>query len=225
LKQYPARRGAIAAVVLASVVSVLAGCATGESAKVTGAWSTEGPKPAQPFSKVLVVGVSPNVKSRCKFERFMVANLAGGTTKAIASCDVMDKQAPLSRELVEQAVAAQQADAVLSTLLVSQEWAPRSGGGRDTRGSAGYKATDAGLATGYYGAYSVPVIYGEFQANAASLVIEGEVHVASKLWETRGASVVYTVDTVAKGIESQDAGLSLITSSIAGELSQRALVR
>jgi hypothetical protein len=224
LKQYPARRGAIAAVVLASVVSVLAGCATGESAKVTGAWSTEGPKPAQPFSKVLVVGVSPNVKSRCKFERFMVANLAGGTTKAIASCDVMDKQAPLSRELVEQAVTAQQADAVLSTLLVSQEWAPSSGG-RDTRGSAGYKATDAGLAPGYYGAYSVPVIYGDFQSNAASLVIQGEVHVASKLWETRGASVVYTVDTVARGIESQDAGLSLITSSIAGELSQRALVR
>jgi hypothetical protein len=26
-----------------------------------------------------------------------------------------------------------------------------------------YKATDAGYATGYYGVYGVPVVYGEFQ--------------------------------------------------------------
>ena len=220
--QHNARHGLVVA---AMVLFALAGCASGESAKVTGAWAAEAQKPVQPFAKVLVVGVSPNVKSRCRFERFMVANLGSGTTQAVASCDVMDKQASLTRELVEQVVASQQADAVLSTLLVSQDWAPRSGGSRDTRGSAGYKATDAGLATGYYGAYSVPVVYGEFQANAVSLVIEGEAHVSSKLWETRNASVVYTVETVVEGIESQDAGLSLITSSIAGELAQRALVR
>ncbi len=222
LYQHNARRGLVVA---SMVVFALAGCASGESAKVAGAWAAEAQKPVQPFARVLVVGVSPNLKSRCRFERFMVANLGGGTTQAIASCDVMDKQAPLSRELVEQAVASQQVDAVLSTLLVSQDWAPRSGGSRDTRGSAGYKATDAGLATSYYGTYSVPVVYGEFQANAASLVIEGEVHVSSKLWETRNASVVYTVDTVVEGIESQDAGFSLITSSIAAELSKHALVR
>lgn len=220
--QHNARRGLVVA---SMVVSALAGCASGESAKVTGAWAADVQKPVQPFAKVLVVGVSPNVKSRCIFERFMVVSLGSGATQAVASCDVMDRQAPLSRELVAQAVASQQADAVLSTLLVSQDWAPRSGSGRDTRGSAGYKATDAGLETSYYGTYSVPVIYGEFQANAASVVIEGEAHVSSRLWETRNASVVYTVDTVVEGIESQDAGLSLIAGSIAGELSQRGLVR
>ncbi len=220
--QHNARRGLVVA---SMVVSALVGCASGESAKVTGAWAADAQKPVQPFAKVLVVGVSPNVKSRCIFERFMVASLGSGATQAVASCDVMDRQAPLSRELVAQAVASQQADAVLSTLLVSQDWAPRSGSGRDTRGSAGYKATDAGLETSYYGTYSVPVIYGEFQANAASVVIEGEAHVSSRLWETRNASVVYTVDTVVEGIESQDAGLSLIAGSIAGELSQRGLVR
>ena len=219
--QHSARRDVVLATM---VVFALAGCASGESAKVTGAWAAEAQKPAQPFAKVLVVGVSPNVKSRCRFERFMVTNLGGSTTQAVASCDVMDKQAPLTRELVEQVVASQQADAVLSTLLVSQDWAPRSGGSRDTRGSAGYKATGASLATGYYGVYSVPVVYGEFHSNAAAPVIEGEAHVTSRLWETRNASVVYTVDTFVEGIESQDAGLALITSSIAGELAQRALV-
>jgi hypothetical protein len=214
-------RGSIA---FAVVTVALAGCATGESARVTGAWG-DAAKPAQPFRKVLVVGVSPNVKSRCSFERYMVAHVEGDTTDAIASCDVMDKQAPLSRELVEQAVAAQKADAVLATLLVSQEWGPKSGGSRDTRGSAGYKATDAGLSPGYYGAYDVPVVYGEFQSNAASLVIEGEVHVRSKVWETRGATVVYTADTVGKGIETHDAGLSLITSSVGDELRKQGLVR
>ena len=220
-----ASRGRILALALVAISFVATGCATGESAKVTGAWAADGAKPAQPFAKVLVVGVSPNVKSRCTFERFMVANLTRGSTQAVASCDVMDKQAPLSRELVEQAVAAQQADAVLATLLVSQDWAPKTGGSRDTRGSAGYKATDSGWETSYYGTYSVPVIYADFQANAASLVIQGEAHVASKLWQTRTASVVYTMDTVVQGIESQDAGLSLITASIAGELSKNALVR
>jgi hypothetical protein len=208
--------------VVAVAVLTLTGCATGESAKATGAWT--GTKPAQPYTRVMVVGVSPNLKTRCAFERSLAARIVGEQTRAVASCDAVDKEAPLSREAIEQAVAAQQVDAVIATLLVSQDWAAESGGSSDTRGSAGYKATGSGWRDGYYGMYGVPVVYGEFSANAESLVIQGKVHLTSKVWETRGPSVVYTVDTVASGIESQDAGISLLSTTIRDELHRQVIV-
>jgi hypothetical protein len=92
--------------------------------------------------------------------RFLAARLEGEVTEAVASCEVTDKKQPLTRELIEKAVADQGANAVLTTHLVSQDWSSNQGGGRDTRGSHGYKATDAGWSSGHYGAYGVPVVYG-----------------------------------------------------------------
>lgn len=197
-------------------VASLCGCAT-QHAKVTGAWSAGAPH-SQPFTKVLIVGVSPDVSQRCAFERFLASRLTTETTKGIASCYVVADKHQLSRESIEAAVAAQQADAVLATSLVSKEWEMKEGGSRDTRGSAGYKATDAGYATGYYGMYGVPVVYGDFQANAAAVILEGEVEVKSRLFETKGATVVYTVETKVSKIESTDGALSAITDAIADKL-------
>jgi hypothetical protein len=57
---------------------------------------------------------------------------------------------------------------VLATSLVAVNSEAKEGGSRDTRGNASYKATDAGLATGYYGVYGVPV-YGELATAPCSL--------------------------------------------------------
>ena len=219
----PVRMRCAAASLLLATAIVISGCAA-ESARVDGTFQAS-PRPTQAFSKVIVVGVSPNVNGRCAFERFMLSRLEGEVTEAVASCDVTDKKQPLTREVIERAVAEQHADAVLATLLVSQDWAAEHGGSRDTRGSSGYKATDSGWSSGYYGMYGVPVVYGEFQSNAASIVIKGEVHLTSKLFETHGATVVYTMETVGKGIETHDAGLSLLTSAIAEKLAKEGLVR
>ena len=88
-------------------------------AQVKGGWS-EGASRDQSFSLVLVVGLSPDLNQRCAFERSMAGQIRVGGTQAIVSCDAIPKDTPLSRESIEAAVAAKNADAVLATSLVSQ---------------------------------------------------------------------------------------------------------
>lgn len=200
----------------------LAGCTP--AVTVTSAWQDSVPR-NQSFKRVLVVGVSPDVRQRCPFERFLAFELESESTKAIASCDAVTQKDPLTRESIDLAIASQKADAVLATLLVSKKWDVEEGGDRDTRGGAYYKATDSGYATGYYGTYGVPVVYGEFQTASAITTMKGEVRITSKLYETRGATLVYTLDTLARDIESRDAGLGAITAPIAERLRKDGLIR
>lgn len=200
----------------------LSGCTN--HAKVSGQWLEGAPK-KQSYKAVLLVGLTPDMNARCAFEHFLARHLQTEHTEAIASCDVVDRKVPLSREVIEAAVIDQQIDAVLTTMLVSKEWSVEEGGSRDTRGSAQYKATDAGLATGYYGWYGVPVVYGEFQANATSLNMNGNVKVKSRLFETRGKSAVYELNTQADQLGSTDVALATITSAIAAGLRDAGLTR
>lgn len=203
-------------------VAWLAGCA--QHSKVTGTWQ-EGARRDQVFAKAIVVGVSPDLKRRCAFERVLAQRISGEVTKGIASCDVVEKKDPLTREGIEAAVESMQADAVVATSLIDRKWELEDGKGRDARGGGYYKATDAGFASGYYGMYGVPVVYGEFQTAAPVTTLEGEVHVTSKVYETRGPSVVYVMDTIAGGLESTDEGLSTVAQLIADRLIRDGLVR
>jgi hypothetical protein len=219
-------RASLAACKAASVIaaSIMAcGCA-GSQATSKGTWADGAPH-AQPFRKVLVVGVSPDLNQRCRFERFMASRLSSEATTVITSCSVTDTKQELTRDSILAAVAAQQADAVLATRLVSRQWGQEEGGSRDTRGSAGYKATDSGYAESYYGMYSVPVVYADFQANAAAITMQGEVQVTSRLFETTNAKLVFTVDTRASKIESSDTGMSMIADAIAERLRKEGLTR
>jgi hypothetical protein len=203
----------------------LSGCASsGSRVSTTGAMQA-GASSKGPFGRVLIVGVSPDVNQRCAFEQFMAAQMESDSVEAIVSCFAVRKREPLTRESIEEAVAAKQADAVLATVLVEREWSVEEGGSRDTRGGAYYKATDAGLATGYYGVYSVPVVYGEFQTAAPLLTLTGDVQVTSRLYDTRGATLVYSVETEAKGLTSRDGGLAAITEAIADRLRSDGLIR
>lgn len=202
---------------------LLSGCAQ-QQAKVKGAWE-DGASRSQSFTRVLIVGVSPDVNQRCKFEAFMASQLRSEAVKAIRSCDAVTKKDPLTLESIEQAVASVQADAVLATSLVSREYEAKEGGSRDTRGSAMYKATDAGYATGYYGVYGVPVIYGEFETAAAITTLQDEVRVSSRFYETRDKTLIYTMDTHARNLESTDIALSDIAAAIANQLRRAGLTR
>jgi hypothetical protein len=215
------------AVTAAAGLLALAGCAAGPGSSVQGTWGPEG-RPAQPYGKVLVVGLSPDARVRCRFERALAAKINSGSTTAVSSCEVVDPAAPLDRALIEQAVAANGFDAVLTTKLISKNWAPQGGGSRDTRGSAGYKATDGGIAdvSGYYGGvYSVPVVYGQYHVNAESIVIVGQAQVESKLWAVAGPTMIQSLETNVKGVESSDAGLALVTRAIAERLRKDGVVR
>lgn len=193
---------------------------------VKGEWA-EGAPSRQSFTRVLVVGVSPNVNQRCAFEFFMASRLKSDSVQAIRSCDAVKEKTPLTLESIEQAVAAAQADAVLATSLVSRAVESKEGGSRDTRGTASYKATDAGFATGYgyYGVYGVPVIYGEFVSAPAFSIAEGQAQVSSRFYQTRDKALVYTLDTQARKLESTDAALQEIAAAIAVKLRKEGLTR
>jgi len=217
------RSGSARVTPLALLLGIAALSAHAAQPRSSGAWQ-EGVPHNLTFKKVLVVGVSPDINARCSFEHILAGRIRSESVQAIASCRVIKDLNPLTRESIEQAVASEQADAVLATLLVSKTWEVDEGGSRDTRGGAYYKATDSGWATGYYGAYGAPVIYGEFQTAPSVFTMKGEVRVTSKLFETSGASVVYTMDTVAKDVESRDRGLSMVASAIAKRLQKDGLV-
>jgi hypothetical protein len=167
----------------------------------------------------LVVGISPDINQRCRFERAMASKIKSANTMAFVSCDVMPPKTPLTRESVEAAVAAKSADAVLATSLISKAWDVEEGGTHDTRGDALYKATDA-----YYGVYGT-VVAADFQASAPLTTLKGEAHVTTKLYETRDATVVYTVDTKVRNIETRGEGLSEVTVGIGKKLRKDGLIR
>ena len=187
-------------------------------AQVKGGWS-DGASRDQSFSRVLVVGLSPDLNQRCAFERSMAGQIRTGGTTAFISCDAIPKDTALTRESVEAAVAERNADAVLVTSLVSQSSQIAEGGTEDTRGMAMYKASDA-----YFGPYG-SVVAGNYHTAAPITNIQGDAHILSKLYETRGATSVYTLDTKVKHIESRGQVLAEITPPIAKKLRKEGLIR
>jgi hypothetical protein len=216
----PARVAAAALV----FVAALGLSGWGKQVKVTGAWEDGAARP-KAFTHLLVVGVSPNMSQRCAFEQFLAARIRSDATQATPSCLIVDRKKPLTRESIEAAVASTKADAVVSTILVARSYSTADGGSRDTRGTANYKAVDSGWMTGYYGMYGVPVVYGEFETSESITTLQGEVHVASKVFEVSGTRVVYTLDTAAKDLLARDEGLSIVTTHIADHLRKAGLVR
>ena len=222
------RGAAVGSMLLA--VTLLAGCAQPQ-ARVSGEWK-EGASGKQSFSRVLIVGVSPDLNQRCTFESFMAAQIKSESTAAITSCDAMAQREPLTREGVEQAAVAQRADAVLATFLVAGtgKIEAKEGGSRDTRGSGAYKATDIGYggfygAYGAYGAYGIPVVYADFVATPSIMVASGEVNVTSRLFETGGATLVYTLETKAHDLQSRADAMLAITTPIGERLRREGLIR
>jgi len=195
----------------------LAGCAN--QVKVTSAWQDNVPH-KQSFARVLVVAVSPDGDQRCEFEHTLAARIQSASTTAIASCDAVTDKGTLTRAGIDQAIASQKADGVVATFLISQKWDTQEGGTRDTRGGGYYKPTDAG-----YGAYGVPVVYGDFQTYSSVMVLKGSVDVTSKVYETRGATLIYVIDTTASDLESTDVGRATVATSIADRLHRDELIR
>jgi hypothetical protein len=134
----------------------------------------------------------------------------------------MSVKEPLNRENVERAAAAVHADAVLATRLVSMKIGHGEGTSEDTRGDSVYKAADFA-----YGAYGMPVTEVEFQTAPPLTSLTSSLHVVTKLYETRGAMLIYTIDTVTKSqeIDSTEATLATITRPTAERLRRAGLIR
>lgn len=205
------------------LAAALAGCA-GAPVKSDGRW-LEGVAGGETFSRILVLGISPDVNQRCAFEDSMVQALQDQGVAAASGCAVLGIREPLTRESIERGIESFGADAVLATRPLGSSIQVKEGGTRETRGDAYYKPTDWGYATDYWGVYGVPVVYGEFQTAPADFYLQGAVQVVSGLFRTADATHVYTVKTDAERIESRQQGMMVGTTSIAGELRRDGLLR
>ncbi len=211
--------GSILALLAAGILS---GCS--RSVVVDGSFNKAVPR-AGGFTNILVVGVSPDINGRCAFEQALAADLRSQTVKATMSCSVMDTREPLTRELVERAVATLGADAVLATTLVASTAKAKEGGSADARGGGYYKGTDFGYDYGFYGAYGVPVVYGEFQVAPSVFSISGTARLSTRLFRADDATIVYTVVTKAKNLSSREMAIAKIAPAITDRLRREGLIR
>jgi hypothetical protein len=201
-------------------IAGLAACASAFSVK--GEWN-EGATRPQTFKRLLIVGVTPNRSQRCNFEWAMAKSLRSDKVKAVVSCTVMAKEVPLSRASIEQALTSQAADGVLASQLVSANITVTEGGSRDTRGGGQYEKSGGGP-VGVYGAYGMPIVYAEFEATPSIFTQERALVLTTRLYETRGASLVYTLESTAKSHESADLIMGEITPKIAARLRKDGLI-
>ena len=80
---------------------LVAGCVGHTS--VDGNWQ-EGAAKGESYSRVLVIGLSPNASARCDFESFMVTQIRATGTDAKASCILMKTSEPITEESVAEAI-------------------------------------------------------------------------------------------------------------------------
>jgi hypothetical protein len=213
-KAYPS----VTSLSLLTLAVWLCGCS---GVSVKGKWQDGVPRD-QTYTKLLVIGVSPDRDLRCAFESTFASQLSSASTTVITSCSQMSAKEPLTRENVERVAASVHADAVLATRLVSMGTGQGEGTGNDTRGNSVYKATDFA-----YGAYGMPVTYVDFQTAPPLQSLTSSLHVVTKLYETHGATLIYTIDTVTKSqeIDSTEATLVTITEPTADRLRRAGLIR
>jgi hypothetical protein len=215
-----ARSPIIASILFAVAGAAISGCA---STSVSGEWQADAPRNVS-FKNVLVVGLTPAYNQRCAFEYSLARAISNGTVVGISSCDIMTSKQDLTRENLVKAVASTHADAVLVTSLIAMKMETKEGAGTDSLGSALYKATDAGYVTGYYGGYGMPVVYGTFVTSPSITTLQGDIHIMTRLFETQGAKLIYTIDTKSKDLQSRDEAILDLIPAIAGRLRQEKLV-
>ncbi len=197
---------------------LLAGCTRPTTAESQ--WA-EGVAHDQSFGKILLVGVTPNYTTRCRFERLLQESLGPAT---VTSCSFMASKDPLTREAIVGIVAKTGADAVLATRLVDGSARLDEGGSDEARGRNYYKPVGYGYDP-YYGPFGVPVVYGDFVAEQPSLTLKRTIVISSNLYEAKGATIIYTLDTVARNMESQFAVGDEVTTAIAKQMRRDGLIR
>src|SRR5271155_579044 len=178
-----------AALLLLSV-AWLSGCAGGGS--VRSAWQTPAPHPS--FSRILIVGISTDFNQRCDFEFALSSQFSGNSPQPIVSCNSMTPTDPLTGANIERVAAAVNADAVLTTAVVTVQISEQKG-----EPIPYYEVTGQGYVTGPLGAYGVPVAFVQLESATPLPTITGDIHLKTKLFDTKDATLLYSLDTQAKG--------------------------
>jgi hypothetical protein len=208
----------VASTLLILSVAWLSGCA-GNSGSAKGAWQVS-PHPS--FSRILIVGISTNFDQRCAFEFSLVSQFSGSSTLPIASCNTMMPKDPLTRANIERVVAAQHADAVLTSAVVTLQVGSQPG-----YTIPYYQVVGQGYVTGPMGEYGVPVAFVQLESTQSIPQITGDIHILTKLFDTNDASLVYTVDMRAKSddVQSSSVAIETMTGLIADRLRRDGVIQ
>ncbi len=207
---------------LAAAMTALLASGCARPTKVESAWAPDA-VPGQRFGNFLVVGVTPNYTVRCRYERMLVDSLVTAGVRATTSCSRMTSEDLLTREAIVAAIGDLDVDAVLSTRLVDGRVQLEEGGTDEARGEAYYKPVGYGYDP-YYGAFGLPVTYVDFVSEQPSLTIERTLVLSSNLYETRGAGLVYTLDTVVYDKTSAFEVIDAVTTALAERLRRDGLL-
>jgi hypothetical protein len=189
----------------------LSGCAG--SASLRSAWQGSAPHPS--FSRVLIVGINANFDQRCAFEFSLASWFSGTSTLPLVSCNTMMPKDPLTRATIERVAAAEHADAVLTSAVVTLQVSAQPG-----YTIPYYQVTGRGYVTGPMGEYGVPVAFVQLESTTSVPTISGDIHIVTKLFDAHDATLVYTLDMQAKSddVQSSSTAIETITGKIAAQL-------
>ncbi len=161
------------------------------------------------YSRILIVGVSTDFTDRCTFEFAMASEFQGSSTIPIASCNTMMPKDALTRANIDHVVASTNADAVLTSAIVTMQVGMQKGNTRDTRPVPYYQVTGVGYVTGELGYYGIPVAFVQLDSTQSIPQITGEIHILTKLFDAKSATLVYSADTRAKSDDIQSTSSSI----------------
>lgn len=208
------------AILLTAVITLLL-TACSRPLTVESKWSEQATRNER-FDNFLVVGVTADYNTRCRFERLMAARLRDGGVTAASTCDFMDPEDDLTVDGITPAVRKTGAQAVLVTELLGRQAEIVEGGTSESRGEAYYKPVGYGYAYRYpyYGGYGLPVptTYVDFRAEQSVFEIEASVAIASNVFSTESAELIYSVQTIAHNRRTKEEILDLVTSGTAQRL-------
>jgi hypothetical protein len=205
---------AIGSGLLILAVASLTGC-SGNSVKSTWQGSQQGT-----FKRIMIVALSTDFTQRCSFEFALASQFQGSSTIPIVSCNHMMPTDALTRANIERFAAADHADAVLTSAVVTMQFQEHQGNTADTRATPYYQVTGVGYVTGELGAYGVPVAFVKLESTPSIPQVNGEIHVLTKLYSTPAATLVYTLDTKTKSVDMQSDSdtIETITGQIGDQL-------
>jgi hypothetical protein len=192
------------------VLAWLSGCAGGSSVK--SAWQAA-PHPS--FSRILIVGLSTNFDQRCAFEFSLASQFSGSSTQALVSCNSMSPTDRLTRANIDRVVAAEHADAALTSAVVTLQFGLKQGAGTPY-----YQVTGVGYVTAPLGEYGVPVVFVQLETMPSIPTVTGDIHLLSKLFDSKDATLSYSLDTISKDddLQSSPDAINTITGLIGDRL-------
>jgi len=212
-------------VISASLV-IVAGCAS--NINVTGAWEPAADKRKQ-YSRVLVVTLAGDSTGRQQFNTALLSNIRSAGGEAWSAQTLAGNDAIVTRELVEEMVADNNADAVLVTRVVKQK--VRAKEITEQTDSASMRSTGSQY-SGDYGTFGSDSTFNFVQYDYKPeieaddyIVAEYKIELSSSVYDvSKGEVPVYTITSKAEKQTDTSKMITSIAKSVADRLRSAGLI-